>query len=214
MARPRSDIAPRIVQAARKHFLASGVEGASLRTIAKEAATNIGMVYYYFPTKDDLFLAVVESNYERVLADMTDALKADAPARERIRGLYRRIGRMSDEELAVIRLIIREVLTSSSRMGKLSERFMRGHIPLIMEALAAGKSEGVIDERHSVVFLLMCTFGLGAAPQIVRRIVGDRVPPHVAPQGEELSDKLADVLFEGISAPPEAKRQPARKKAG
>ena len=60
MARPRSDIQKRIVLAARTRFLADGVDGASLRHIARAARTSIGMVYYYFPTKDDLFLAVVE----------------------------------------------------------------------------------------------------------------------------------------------------------
>ena len=60
MARPRSDIEPRIVHAARRRFLKEGVDGASLRTIARDAKTSIGMVYYYFPTKDDLFFAVVE----------------------------------------------------------------------------------------------------------------------------------------------------------
>jgi AcrR family transcriptional regulator len=38
--------------------LGDGVDGASLREIAREAGTNIGMVVYYFATKDDLFLAV------------------------------------------------------------------------------------------------------------------------------------------------------------
>ena len=45
MARPRSDIEPRIVHAARRRFLKEGVDGASLRTIAKDAGTSIGMVY-------------------------------------------------------------------------------------------------------------------------------------------------------------------------
>ena len=70
MARPRSDIGPRIVHAARRRFLVEGVDGASLRAIAHDARTSIGMIYYYFPTKDDLFLAVVEEMYVTVLADM------------------------------------------------------------------------------------------------------------------------------------------------
>ena len=37
MARPRSDIQPRIVEAARYRFLRAGVDGASLREIAKDA---------------------------------------------------------------------------------------------------------------------------------------------------------------------------------
>ena len=46
MARPRGDIAPRILHAARKRFLVEGVDGASLRAIARDARTNKGMIYY------------------------------------------------------------------------------------------------------------------------------------------------------------------------
>jgi AcrR family transcriptional regulator len=44
MARPASDIQKRIFVAARARFLSEGVDGASLRQIAKDAGTNIGMV--------------------------------------------------------------------------------------------------------------------------------------------------------------------------
>jgi AcrR family transcriptional regulator len=65
MPRPKSDIDARIVAAARARFLVEGVDGASLRSIAQDAGTNVGMIYYYFPTKDDLFLGVVEDVYAR-----------------------------------------------------------------------------------------------------------------------------------------------------
>ena len=74
MARPRSDIRPRIVDSARARFLSLGVDGASLREIARDAGTNIGMVAYYFPTKDDLFLAVVEEVYASEVADLSIGL--------------------------------------------------------------------------------------------------------------------------------------------
>ena len=41
MARPRSDIEPRIVHAARERFLHEGVDGASLRTIASNARRSV-----------------------------------------------------------------------------------------------------------------------------------------------------------------------------
>ena len=75
MPRPRSDLAPRILAAARTRILHEGVDGASLRQIAADAGTTIGMIYYYFPTKDDVFLAVVEDVYEKLLVDVERALK-------------------------------------------------------------------------------------------------------------------------------------------
>ena len=70
MARPRGDISERLIKAAREAFLTQGVDGASLREIAAEAGTSLGMITYYFPTKDDLFLAVLEQVYPKLLADL------------------------------------------------------------------------------------------------------------------------------------------------
>jgi len=97
MPRPRTDIRARILAAARARFVAAGVDGSPLRRIAADARTSIGMVYYYFPTKDDLFLAVVEEMYVKVLADMTKALEPDLPVKDRLRRLYERFGAVSDE---------------------------------------------------------------------------------------------------------------------
>ena len=110
MARPRTDIQPRILHAARARFLAEGVEGASLRQIAKEARTSIGMVFYYYPTKDELFLAVVEEVYEKLLASLDQILSAKTPVRERLAQAFARLGEASDEELDVLRLVVREAL--------------------------------------------------------------------------------------------------------
>src|SRR5437868_8645727 len=105
MARPKSDIEPRILAAARARFLSDGVDGASLRGIASDAGTSIGMVYYYFPTKDELFFAVVDELYGKLLKDIEAAIAPDVPVRERVERLYARVARVSEEELLVMRLV-------------------------------------------------------------------------------------------------------------
>src|SRR5512143_3860930 len=119
MPRPKSDIEPRIVHAARHRFLVEGVDGASLRTIARGARTSIGMIYYYFPTKDDLFLAVVEETYLRILGRLEAALAGDDPVDRRLRRAFAVIGALDDEELQVIRLVVREALVSSTRLDRI-----------------------------------------------------------------------------------------------
>jgi AcrR family transcriptional regulator len=201
MARPRSDIEPRIVHAARRRFLREGVDGASLRTIAKDAGTSIGMVYYYYPKKDDLFLAVVEETYGKLLADMTRALEPDAPIEERIRRLYTRVGTVSDAELATVQLIVREVLVSSARLRRLVARFQRGHIPLVIGALADGVRSGSVDPALPLPLLLLCAISIGAVPQLVRRAMGKESPFAGLPEGAPLAELLVRVLFRGIRTP-------------
>ena len=98
MPRPRSDIEPRLVAAARARFLSDGVDGASLRAIAADAGTSIGMIYYYFPTKDELFLAVVEEAYEKLVQDLDRALDPALPVRDRLERMFARVGALTDEE--------------------------------------------------------------------------------------------------------------------
>ena len=212
MGRTPSDIEPRIVEAARARFLHEGVDGASLRAIARDAGTSIGMVYYYFPTKNDLFLAVVEEVYAKLLHDLETELASGTSVDDRLRRLSARIGAATDDELKVIRLVICEALISSDRLDRVVARFQRGHLPLVVSALADGVEAGAIDASIPLPVLMMCALGLGVVPQIVRRIGGKY--PHFAglPESGELARALMTVLFHGIgpkNAPETRERRPA-----
>jgi len=198
MARPRSDISIRIAHAARRRFLEDGVDGASLRRIARDAGTNIGMIYYYYETKDDLFHEVVEEVYGALLADIGQALLPDAPTRERIRRLYVRLGKIDSDELEVIQLVVREALRRSARFERLFERFQLGHIALMLSTVVDGKQDGSLRADLHPALLALGTFVLGVVPQLVRRVAGDRFPFGGAPAGDELADQLVDMLFSGI----------------
>jgi AcrR family transcriptional regulator len=199
MARPRSDIQPRLVHAARGRFLADGVDGASLRDIAKDARTNIGMVSYYFATKDDLFLAVVEEVYAKLLEDLAAALHTAAPLRQRLERVSARIGHLSDHELDVVRLVAREALSSNERFGRLLARFQVGHVALLVAAVAEGVATGEIDDRAPLPATLLITVAALAVPQFMRRAIGERMPLLGAPNADELAATLMDLLFRGIA---------------
>ncbi len=198
MGRPRTDIQPRIVHAARARFLAEGVDGASLRQIAADAGTSIGMVYYYFPEKDDLFLAVVEQPYERLLAEMTIALAPDLPVIERLRRLYTRLGALGPGELEVIRLVVREALVSPPRMTRLAQRFRRGHLPLMLATVADGVADGTFRADLHPALILLAIVTLGGPPQMMRRVAVRELPVAALPEGPALADQLVDVLLNGV----------------
>jgi AcrR family transcriptional regulator len=73
---PRSRDADRsqlaILAAARDEFSRYGLAGARVDRIAENAQLNKRLIYYYFTSKDDLFLAVLERTY----ADIRDAERA------------------------------------------------------------------------------------------------------------------------------------------
>jgi AcrR family transcriptional regulator len=199
MPRPRSDIAPRILKAARGRFLSDGVDGASLRSIASEAGTSIGMVYYYFASKDELFFGVVEELYEKLLRDVELAIAPDVPVRERVERLFARIARLSDEELLMLRLVAREMLTSNARFERLRARFLAGHIPLIARMVADGYASGAFDSKLHPMVTMLSMLGIGVAPQLIRRALEGHLPFPGVPSGVELSKLLVGVLFAGAA---------------
>jgi AcrR family transcriptional regulator len=202
MARPRSDIRPRLLHAARRRFLAEGVDGASLRDIAREAKTNVGMVVYYFPTKDELFLAVVEEVYAGLLADLSRALREPPTARARLGAAFARLGAATDDELEVIRLVVREALLepTSPRFARLLGRFREGHLGMLLATLAEGTNEGELDASTPLPLLLVTTFAMGAVPQVLRRIAGAESPFSSLPSPEALAESSLELLFRGIGS--------------
>jgi AcrR family transcriptional regulator len=203
MPRPPSDIAERIVEAARGRFLREGVDGASLRRIAEDAGTNIGMVYYYFKTKDDLFLAVVDDAYQLLVRDLMAALAPDVAPERRFARVYQRIAALSDREFDVIRLILREGLISSARLSSVVQRFQQGHLPAVLQTLVQGVAEGRFDPRKDIAVMAASTATLGVLPQLLHRLVTNAGLPFAAmlPDRQAAAGALFHTLLFGIAGP-------------
>ncbi len=63
---PRHDTHGRLIEAARQLFLKQGYTATGVAQILKEAGVNAGSLYHFFPTKEDLLLAVLE-RYKELL---------------------------------------------------------------------------------------------------------------------------------------------------
>jgi AcrR family transcriptional regulator len=66
----------RILEVAATEFARFGLGGARVGRIADEAGVNVGMLYYYFDSKDALFLAVLEHAYASI-REAEEALELD-----------------------------------------------------------------------------------------------------------------------------------------
>lgn len=202
MARPRSNISERIREAACTRFLADGVDGASLRAIAALAKTSIGMVYYYYPSKEELFFAVVEEAYAKLVADLALALAPDQSVEARLLCFYRRLGALSEAELRVLRLVACEVLKSTDRFERIAARFQSGHIALIAQAVQQAFAEGTFAAGRHPLVAMVSLVTLAGFGQIAARFAGARLPFPGAPSGAALSAGLVDVLLHGLANPP------------
>ena len=98
----------RLLTAAAQEFARAGFERANIDTISLAAGYAKGTIYNYFPSKEELFLAVVE----QALAQAATAAPAppDAPARERLTATLAGFCGWAAEQDALARVLVRECL--------------------------------------------------------------------------------------------------------
>ncbi|MGH9430893.1 MAG: TetR/AcrR family transcriptional regulator [Terriglobia bacterium] len=73
-----------ILKAAERIFAESGLAGARTDDIAKKARVNKALLYYYFKSKDDLYLAVLEMYMEEFRSQAFAIFSSKAPARTQL----------------------------------------------------------------------------------------------------------------------------------
>lgn len=82
--RPRAATAEkreRLLDATEEIMLEDGYAAVSSRSVAAKVGINAPLVHYYFPTLDDLFVAVLRRRGETNVARMAEALASDEPLR-------------------------------------------------------------------------------------------------------------------------------------
>ncbi len=165
-AEPRSRDADRsqlaILVAARDEFAQHGLGGARVDRIAERADVNKRLIYYYFGSKDDLFLAVLENTY----ADIRDAEKrlhlTDLTPVEGVRRLTEFTWNYYIDHPEFITLLNSANLHQARHLNK-SERVREMNSPLIQtlgEILARGQAEGIFRGGIDPVQLYISIAGL------------------------------------------------------
>lgn len=76
-----ADARTRLMEATAYIMREEGYAAATSRRVAARAGVRSALVYYYFPTMDDLFVAVLREGSEASLARMRQAITADEPLR-------------------------------------------------------------------------------------------------------------------------------------
>lgn len=76
-----ADARTRLMEATAAIMREEGYAAATSRRVAARAGVRSALVYYYFPTMDDLFLAVLRERSEASLASMRAAITSSDPLR-------------------------------------------------------------------------------------------------------------------------------------
>ena len=137
--REREAVARAILDAARELFVAEGYQNVSIRKIAERIEYSPAAIYGYFPSKDDIFLALAEEGFRLLLVPAEEA-EAPDPV-DQIRAGFWRLYTFSKEHPEYCALMFLD--RSVPRISRDWERFgfvkeMRGrmaaHIQSVIDA--------------------------------------------------------------------------------
>jgi len=74
-----------IIEAAQKRFGLYGLEKTSMREIAEDLNLTKGSLYYYFPDKEHLYVAVIEKEQEQFIRSLGEAISTVSAPEEILR---------------------------------------------------------------------------------------------------------------------------------
>jgi AcrR family transcriptional regulator len=146
-------------------MLKAGYAGVTYRAVAAKAGVTSGLVQYYFPTLDDLFVAAIRRRSEQNIERLAEALRTKGDQPLRLLWEYSR-----DESTAALTtefLALGNHLKSiRSEIADVTERVRR----LQLDALSAklGKRGAVIGRLSSEALLFLLT----GIPKLIRLEAG------------------------------------------
>jgi len=132
-----------IIEVATREFADKGLAGARIDVIAAAMRTSKRMIYYYFGSKEALYVAVLEEAYRRMRAIEAELHLDDLPPEDALRKL---VGHTVDYQLAhpeFIRLVMTENIHRGEFLAR-SKSIQKLNVPAI-DGLRRVYERGVAD---------------------------------------------------------------------
>ena len=184
--RERQAVTASILTAARDLFVAEGYQSVSIRKIAERIEYSPAAIYSYFPSKDDIFLALAAEGFHRLDAKVQAAMATDDPL-ENVRGCWWAFFEFSQEQPAYFELMFvdRSVprITQQWEGFEFLQQMLGNAVGAIQKAIDAGAFPKTLSPNAAMHMLWAALIGPA--------VIGIR---HRLASGEDYDALARDVL--------------------
>ena len=142
-----------LLEVARKVFGRHGFHTVTMDTVAREAGVTKPILYDHFPSKRDLYLALLEADLANLRERLHDALDRSAGNRERIRGSFQAYFDFVDEHAEGFRLLMQEA-TGPERQFREMVGQLRSEIMGRVTEIIVRESKGRVDRSEAEIVAL------------------------------------------------------------
>ncbi len=178
-------------------FAERGFDGTSTREIAVAAGINEAIIFRHFPSKEDLYWAVLSERLQKPRSErIRDCLEAGGEDQAVLAEVASRLLERTAEDAAITRLL----LFSALRNRGLSDRFFRTYMAEAYKLVSDYVSQRIGEGRFRPVDPMVAArgfLGMIVYHYLVQELFGgerqQRFEPH------ELGKQIADLWLNGIA---------------
>ena len=187
-----------ILDAARKRFAYYGFSKVTMDEIAADVGLGKASLYYYFPTKENLFEEVVKQEKNQFLADLQSMIgKKMSPCDMLRQYAQRRIQHF--RELANLRALqFQQTPETRGSLLRLFKEFQQQEIGLIEQILEIGKKAGefsISNSQQSAEVIIQMFYGPRAWLLLKRENKLDDETYRIL---EQSTKEIAEIILNGI----------------
>ena len=133
---PRDKRRAQLLAAAQEVFVANGYHGAAMDEIAETAHVSKPVLYQHFPSKRELYLALLDSHLGALTELMLGALNSTTDNKERVQAVMRAYYRFIDSDDQAHRLVFESDLINDADVSSRLETFNKTFANAIAQVIA------------------------------------------------------------------------------
>lgn len=186
----------KLIHSAAAAFAEQGVKGANINLISLGAGLGKGTVYNYFPSKTELFLAVLEQAGAELAREIQEAVTVKQPGmaqfKQLISGLLARYAKQPDMSKMLIRAVAAYRVTDQQAALAAMEPFLNQ----LQDCLIAGAEQGLLREDLDPFLSAVTVWGMINHQAAFHWLVSNRP---LDPEG--LTELIMTYFLSGAKAP-------------
>jgi AcrR family transcriptional regulator len=187
--RRREQTARTLLDAARRVLAAKGYHGTKIVDIARAASVGVGTFYLYYPTKEALFLELVEDTVARLKTELASVRSSISDPIEQSRVRTLTFFRFAQENRELFRIVFGHGASFHDVVRRCQEGFIRD----LYESITAGMEIGALREGDAMIWAQAF---IGSSLQVVSWWIEQENVPI-----EDVAASLSDLALYGMAVP-------------
>ena len=137
-----------LIAVARKVFSRRGFHTVTMDAVARAAGVTKPILYDHFPSKRELYLALLQEDLERLKGRLREAIETSRGNRARIEASFQAYFDFVDDHAEGFRLLMQEAVGGEHEFREMVARFREEILGEVTKVIAR-ESEGRLDQREA-----------------------------------------------------------------